>query len=111
MFKKVFLIIFLLFLLVGNHVLAPSKNFSAEIGFSILHPLDKMNNIAYAAEQWQSSKTANKVEAFSLSSYIVDRKSTRLNSSHVSISYAVFCLKKKNKRKKNISMNSCYLVT
>src|SRR5438067_9235402 len=28
---------------------------------------------------------------------VVDRKSTRLNSSHVSISYAVFCLKKKNK--------------
>src|SRR5699024_11884347 len=27
-----------------------------------------------------------------------DRKSTRLNSSHVSISYAVFCLKKKNIR-------------
>src|SRR5689334_24176832 len=29
-----------------------------------------------------------------------DRKSTRLNSSHSSISYAVFCLKKKNKQKK-----------
>src|SRR5690349_23123989 len=28
-----------------------------------------------------------------------DRKSTRLNSSHVEISYAVFCLKKKNKSK------------
>src|SRR5437660_4613673 len=28
---------------------------------------------------------------------IQDRKSTRLNSSHVAISYAVFCLKKKNK--------------
>src|SRR5439155_22242870 len=27
-----------------------------------------------------------------------DRKSTRLNSSHVAISYAVFCLKKKNKK-------------
>src|SRR5699024_11784115 len=27
--------------------------------------------------------------------HILDRKSTRLNSSHVSISYAVFCLKKK----------------
>src|SRR5690606_42101700 len=27
-----------------------------------------------------------------------DRKSTRLNSSHVKISYAVFCLKKKNER-------------
>src|SRR5436309_13985972 len=29
-----------------------------------------------------------------------DRKSTRLNSSHVKISYAVFCLKKKKKKKK-----------
>src|SRR6266571_1636467 len=30
-----------------------------------------------------------------------DRKSTRLNSSHMSISYAVFCLKKKKKRPGN----------
>src|SRR5690606_40759363 len=30
-----------------------------------------------------------------------DRKSTRLNSSHVKISYAVFCLKKKNKKNYN----------
>src|SRR5689334_24541718 len=30
-----------------------------------------------------------------------DRKSTRLNSSHSSISYAVFCLKKKKKKKTN----------
>src|SRR5690625_6222777 len=28
---------------------------------------------------------------------VIDRKSTRLNSSHVAISYAVFCLKKKKK--------------
>src|SRR5690606_41665272 len=28
--------------------------------------------------------------------HVIDRKSTRLNSSHVKISYAVFCLKKKN---------------
>src|SRR5437667_6105214 len=28
-----------------------------------------------------------------------DRKSTRLNSSHITISYAVFCLKKKKRRK------------
>src|SRR5207249_11589746 len=33
------------------------------------------------------------------SSTCSDRKSTRLNSSHVSISYAVFCLKKKKKIK------------
>src|SRR5439155_11081252 len=31
-----------------------------------------------------------------------DRKSTRLNSSHVAISYAVFCLKKKKKKNKLI---------
>src|SRR5207249_5464898 len=30
----------------------------------------------------------------------IDRKSTRLNSSHVSISYAVFCLKKKKNKEK-----------
>src|SRR3712207_7819033 len=29
---------------------------------------------------------------------VTDRKSTRLNSSHANISYAVFCLKKKKKR-------------
>src|SRR3712207_8934379 len=33
-----------------------------------------------------------------------DRKSTRLNSSHANISYAVFCLKKK----KNIKLNVLY---
>src|SRR5438034_3489926 len=33
----------------------------------------------------------------------IDRKSTRLNSSHTVISYAVFCLKKKKKKIKNIN--------
>src|SRR5205814_9493854 len=33
-----------------------------------------------------------------------DRKSTRLNSSHLGISYAVFCLKKKKKKKKTNNM-------
>src|SRR5690625_6682163 len=37
-----------------------------------------------------------------MSLLILDRKSTRLNSSHVAISYAVFCLKKKKNNKKNI---------
>src|SRR5437899_6970925 len=32
----------------------------------------------------------------------IDRKSTRLNSSHLGISYAVFCLKKKKKKKKKL---------
>src|SRR5437773_10946008 len=33
--------------------------------------------------------------------YDGDRKSTRLNSSHITISYAVFCLKKKKKKNNN----------
>src|SRR5262245_18348843 len=38
-----------------------------------------------------------------LRSVIIDRKSTRLNSSHLGISYAVFCLKKKKNNKTNYS--------
>src|SRR5690554_6968690 len=41
---------------------------------------------------------SNNAHVISLST--LDRKSTRLNSSHVRISYAVFCLKKKKKKKK-----------
>src|SRR5690349_22327094 len=37
-----------------------------------------------------------------------DRKSTRLNSSHVEISYAVFCLKKKKKKKTTKSISMLY---
>src|SRR5690554_7763579 len=37
----------------------------------------------------------------------IDRKSTRLNSSHVRISYAVFCLKKKNK----LHVDNCWVQT
>src|SRR5699024_11478865 len=40
-------------------------------------------------EEWHEKYTAP-----SLQDFFEDRKSTRLNSSHVSISYAVFCLKK-----------------
>src|SRR5256885_8386243 len=35
-----------------------------------------------------------------------DRKSTRLNSSHLVISYAVFCLKKKKKNRKYMLLNT-----
>src|SRR3712207_8857660 len=37
---------------------------------------------------------------------LLDRKSTRLNSSHANISYAVFCLKKKKKKYHDHSYNS-----
>src|SRR5437773_8741783 len=35
-----------------------------------------------------------------------DRKSTRLNSSHITISYAVFCLKKKKKKKQKLTQTT-----
>src|SRR5437667_10433916 len=43
-------------------------------------------------------QSPGKTKQFSYSA--TDRKSTRLNSSHITISYAVFCLKKKKKTKK-----------
>src|SRR5688572_32269483 len=39
-----------------------------------------------------------------------DRKSTRLNSSHSQISYAVFCLKKKKKKEKKINYKKVQLL-
>src|SRR3712207_7040402 len=39
-----------------------------------------------------------------------DRKSTRLNSSHANISYAVFCLKKKNKNTNNLAVGYVTLI-
>src|SRR5256885_13187950 len=43
----------------------------------------------------QSSSAMN-IDNFAVGDNTSDRKSTRLNSSHLVISYAVFCLKKKN---------------
>src|SRR5207249_12251064 len=50
-------------------------------------------DLAHHAAQWPAKAAHANLSA--------DRKSTRLNSSHVSISYAVFCLKKKKKKKQN----------
>src|SRR5437899_8862459 len=48
-------------------------------------------------EEAQTAMGANSKQGWCM--FGLDRKSTRLNSSHLGISYAVFCLKKKNKRK------------
>src|SRR5438874_7089341 len=53
-----------------------------------------------------SEKTAEQLENPRI--YVRDRKSTRLNSSHVEISYAVFCLKKKNTNKNNTPSHTSY---
>src|SRR5436190_17204335 len=48
-----------------------------------------------AAAPMSSSGVAWAIAVIRIGSFLLDRKSTRLNSSHTVISYAVFCLKKK----------------
>src|SRR5207249_9764335 len=50
--------------------------------------------VATAGPRWLEARAFGLAAAW----LSLDRKSTRLNSSHVSISYAVFCLKKKRVR-------------
>src|SRR5690554_7004132 len=57
------------------------------------------NGFAFWIE-FQESVSLTKLRQELKSRDVLDRKSTRLNSSHVRISYAVFCLKKKKKKKK-----------
>src|SRR5690625_6714699 len=63
-----------------NYVALPYNNLSLEEVGQVKEELDS-RNVDYIIEDEG------------------DRKSTRLNSSHVAISYAVFCLKKKKKKK------------
>src|SRR5690625_3226175 len=73
-----------------NHALSRAdKDFLLQLGrVKDSFQLDKMFFIINAADLAESDEDLQLV--------MQDRKSTRLNSSHVAISYAVFCLKKKN---------------
>src|SRR2546430_12591119 len=62
-------------------------------------PSDKLPGrlvVKQVAIPWSNAPTLGQERIGSTLSIAVDRKSTRLNSSHSQISYAVFCLKKKN---------------
>src|SRR5690625_5863558 len=54
----------------------------------------------FNASRYFSNLTDGKLKMDDKMKEELDRKSTRLNSSHVAISYAVFCLKKKKNTKK-----------
>src|SRR5699024_12047222 len=72
------------------------KEIKAELA---LDDVEEGNLIQTGAEE-SAESTGREIVAFwnwDRKNYL-DRKSTRLNSSHVSISYAVFCLKKKKKK-------------
>src|SRR2546430_6061760 len=70
------------------------RSSSSSVGGFRVNISEPTKTEAYACEgvvSFASRKTASQA-------YASDRKSTRLNSSHSQISYAVFCLKKKTKR-------------
>src|SRR5690606_41562853 len=67
--------------LIAKEAIAKFRNLLTEGGAEIIHE-----------DNWGLKKLAYPIEKKSTG---LDRKSTRLNSSHVKISYAVFCLKKK----------------
>src|SRR2546427_4968474 len=68
-----------------------------EVTIAVLESPTELNVDAFrrAAGSWKGSVDAPKL----IRNIYGDRKSTRLNSSHSQISYAVFCLKKKKKTK------------
>src|SRR3712207_1378988 len=63
----------------------------------VLAAIRTLNRVELAAETLRAALNAIAVVAPDWLRALADRKSTRLNSSHANISYAVFCLKKKNK--------------
>src|SRR5690625_4015219 len=76
-----------------------SENIAA-ILFEELQQLSTKTNIHLAFQCCEHLNRALVIEKATAEKFHleeVDRKSTRLNSSHVAISYAVFCLKKKKK--------------
>src|SRR2546427_7867426 len=66
--------------------------------YRLNHGLDPGNNPIGAPTQWAIGVGVNPGAVDLDRELSRDRKSTRLNSSHSQISYAVFCLKKKKKR-------------
>src|SRR2546422_2871980 len=76
------------------------RSLSAEHGTGVAELLDALYPLLPAATEGAATEEIPKVavvgrQNVGKSTFIKDRKSTRLNSSHGYISYAVFCLKKK----------------
>src|SRR2546427_7676603 len=58
----------------------------------------EMERMTMTTVRWKTLQSCTLAGVLALAAGSADRKSTRLNSSHSQISYAVFCLKKKKKR-------------
>src|SRR3712207_7543463 len=74
--------------------------------FLLRHPaMIARSREAVKAEDYDPDKNVRVVKRYcdAIEDARQDRKSTRLNSSHANISYAVFCLKKKNSTEEDLS--------
>src|SRR5437667_9120659 len=63
---------------------------------STLFPYTTLFRSCFATARLVANERLKRNVRFQVAAAEQDRKSTRLNSSHITISYAVFCLKKKN---------------
>src|SRR3712207_8952798 len=77
-----------------SQVLSENRAVARRVGMDILQ------TILYGQDKNLQNKKYNDIQESNniFQKNIQDRKSTRLNSSHANISYAVFCLKKKTKQ-------------
>src|SRR5256885_16854117 len=71
---------------------------TTEIYTLSLHDALPILVVGLGCEVFQIERLKSKYGLIEGDNFRTDRKSTRLNSSHLVISYAVFCLKKKNKQ-------------
>src|SRR2546429_4015706 len=69
------------------------------------HPEKALTRRNYAIDRMVAEKKITVARGEEAKLIFLDRKSTRLNSSHGYISYAVFCLKKKKKKIVNLSLS------
>src|SRR5947207_12622747 len=70
---------------------------------STLFPYTTLFRSTFSESNLSDGTFSEFADARTLKDFNRDRKSTRLNSSHTVISYAVFCLKKKKKRRKDLT--------
>ena len=92
-----------------NIYLAGPRGFCAGVERAVLmveEAIKKYGGPIYVRHEIVHNKYV--VEDLKVKGAVLDRKSTRLNSSHKPISYAVFCLKKKNKKHEHLKSDYHY---
>ena len=75
--------------------------FHLKLAIDLIECYKKAANERYGELERRLSEMEGDNTDYKIKRGLADRKSTRLNSSHQIISYAVFCLKKKKQKKKN----------